>query len=275
MSCKFCRQDVCICGQAYVDMTDRELARALFVIQKVASKKLPGLTIKIGDVPLASWLTASGGTETMSFYHDAWSKKLLPDPWLEILKKNQSRPLALVVDEMKSWTKIIRLPLLLYILKEMSTYQEGFDPRMIFEPLFIKVTTVAPAAVSDVLWKIHDLREKQFVETERKIYTICGDVATLAETNPSLKNISTALSCVRDLSTKGIAFDIKKALLFEALLSQMSKQPENGQPDIDYVAKYGSQEELLAMIDPLVDDMLISDFTSEPAHCVVPGNIMI
>lgn len=275
MSCKFCRQDVCVCGQAYVNMTDRELARALFVIQRAASTKLPGLTIKIGDVPLASWLTANGGTTGTSFYQETWDKRLLPEPWLGLLKKHQSRPLATVVSEMKTWTKIIRLPLLLYALKEVSVIREGYDPAMIFEPLFVKLAAVVPATVSDLLWKIHDLREKQFVETDRKIYTICGDVAAIAETNPELKNLSTALGCARDLSTKGIAFDIQKALLFEAILSQMSKRPEHEQTDITFIVKCGSQEELLAAIDPLIDDMLISDFTSEPAHCVIPGNIII
>jgi len=275
MSCKFCRQDVCVCGQAYAGMTDRELARALFVIQQAAGTKLPGLTIKIGDIPLASWLTANGSTTGTSFYQETWDKKLLPEPWLGLLKKHQSRPLAAVVDEMKTWTKIIRLPLLLYILKEIAIIREGNDPSMIFETLFVKLTVVVPAVVSDLLWKIHDLRDRQFVETDRKIYTICGDIAAIAETNPELKNLSTALGCARDLSTKGISFDIKKALLFEAFLSQISKRSEVKQADIDFVVKFGSQEELLSRIDPLIDDMLISDFTSEPAHCVIPGDIII
>ncbi len=158
MSCPFCGKEVCLCGEAYKNLTEKELTKLFYVVFQKAKEVLPELTVKVMDVDLDTWLMNEGiDGETPKFKSIAVDLNVngtLARPYLTWLSNHNGRSvrdtLATLVDDPPD--NLLMFPLVMVIYRRYHTRQMKMAYNLLNNTLsYIKVGQLASVLEDDIV----------------------------------------------------------------------------------------------------------------------------
>ena len=146
MSCPFCGRDVCLCGEAYKNLTEKELTTLFYLIVQKAKETLPELTIKVMGVDLDTWMMNEDidkdAPKFKSIYADLNALGTLPKPYLRWLEQQKGKSVRDTIKELISDPPdgLLMFPLVMVIYRRYHTRQMKLAERLLSSTLtYLKV----------------------------------------------------------------------------------------------------------------------------------------
>lgn len=171
MSCPFCGRDVCLCGEAYKNLTEKELTKLFYVVYQKAKETLPELDVKVMGIDLDTWLMnegMNGKTPTFrSISADLDANGTLPVPYLTWMAGKKGRSVrdtltALVDDPLDN---LLMFPLVMVIYRRYHTRQMKMAYNLLNNTLsYLKVNQLASVLEEGIVkYSDGEVREEVYI----------------------------------------------------------------------------------------------------------------